>query len=151
LEKNESYIIVYSRFVLLSECHEWFATPISVHFPRGVRVHFCSKSCIGGELMAGPSGATDKRRGQAFPGDFGFYCSNLHSDSPSFLKLFSECWLVGPLKWPVGPFHLRFPLAQTSSFVTGRTARKAFTCTHPFVPSMRLEQFLGARYNLTVI
>jgi len=38
-----------------------------------------------------------------------------HPDSLSFLKFFSECWLVGPPHWSVGPLQLSFPIGSNLS------------------------------------
>jgi len=40
--------------VLLSECHEWSAAPISACLRRGPRSYFRSECCTGGESMAAP-------------------------------------------------------------------------------------------------
>jgi len=44
-----------------------------------------------------------------FSGYFGLYYGHPHADSLSFINLFSECWLVGPLRWPEGRLQLSSP------------------------------------------
>ena len=36
---------------------------------------------------------------------------------------FTECWLVGSLRWSVAPIPLRIPLAQPSSYATAQLVR----------------------------
>jgi len=40
--------------VLLSECHDWSAAPISAYLRLGQRGYFRSECCIGGESIAAP-------------------------------------------------------------------------------------------------
>jgi len=55
-----------------------------------------------------------------FSGEFGFLQRHPNPDSLSFLSCFSDLWLVGPLRWPVGLLQLRVaPLAYTSSYANG--------------------------------
>lgn len=49
-----SSIPLQSLFVLLSECREWSAAPISDCWRRGARGYFCSECCVGGESVTAP-------------------------------------------------------------------------------------------------
>jgi len=45
-----------------------------------------------------------------FSSDSGFYSLAIHIRiHHHFSSFFSECWLVDPVQWPVGPFYLSFP------------------------------------------
>ena len=44
----------FFAFLFFSECHEWFAAPISAYFCHGSSGCFCSECCTGGEPTAVP-------------------------------------------------------------------------------------------------
>ena len=55
VESNKVQFSLYSVFVLLSECHEWSAAPISAFLRRGPRSCLRSECCTGGESMEAAS------------------------------------------------------------------------------------------------
>jgi len=48
------FSFVYTYFRTLSECHKWFAAPISSCSRSGPRGCFRSECCTGGESIAAP-------------------------------------------------------------------------------------------------